>query len=354
VKLVGISTCAAGAASAAIVLAGIGPSATPGASGPVGGPCDRVASKTGSDARGDGTLSRPYRTPQRLIGSLSPGQTGCLRRGLYGTRGRFTIRTSEVTLRSYPGERATLRGNLWILGDGTTVRELNLDGSCPIRNRCAVPSSVPSPLVNARSVLLLDDDITNRHTGICVSATTYRGVSPDLLIVQGNRIHDCGRLPPTNHQHGIYLVSGVGAVVADNLVYRNADRGIQLFPSVVGARIYGNTIDGNGEGVIVSNTSSVNQFTANIISNSTVAWNVEWNSLSGMANAITGNCLYATNRRPYYNRDGGVQVEERDKVLIAANQVANPGYANPGAGDYRLSSSSPCLGRGAPDQVAAP
>lgn len=315
--------------------------------------CDQVASTNGSDARGSGTVARPYRSPQKLLASLQPGQTGCLRGGHYASLARVKSITPAITLRSYPGERATIRGRLWILGDHTTVRDLNLDGSCPIRRRCT-PLAVPSPLVNARGVMLLDNDIQNRHTGICVSGTTYRGVTPDLLVIKGNRIHDCGHLPPTNHQHGIYLVSGAGAIIADNVIFANADRGIQLFPAVNGARIYGNTIDGNGEGVIVSETSSVNQFASNVITNSNVAWNVEWNRLRGAANAITGNCLYATNRRPYFNRDGGVQVQERNRVVLAANQVANPGYANRAARDYRVSPSSPCRGRGAPDPVAGP
>src|SRR5438094_925267 len=85
-----------------------------------------------------------------------------------------------------------------------------------------------------------------KGTGICLSATSFRGISPDLLAIEGNRIHNCGRLPPKNHDHGIYLTAGLGAVIADNVVYDNADRGIQLYPSVLGARIYANTVDGNG------------------------------------------------------------------------------------------------------------
>ncbi len=349
------------ASVAALVIAGIGLIAGGGSRsakqvgfGPAPpGRCDLVASTRGSDSRGEGSLGRPYRTPQKLLALLEPGQTGCLRGGHYASLERIKSATPAITLRSYPGERATVRGRLWILGDNTTIRDLDLDGSCPVRGRCD-PLAAPSPLINARGVVLLDNDIQDRHTGICVSATTYRGVAPDLVVIKGNRIHDCGRLPPTNHQHGIYIVSGTGAIIADNVIFANADRGIQLFPAVTGARIYANTIDGNGEGVIVSDTSSVNQFASNIISNSNVRWNVEWNQLSGAANTITANCLYASNRRPYFNRDGGVQIQERNRVVLAANQVANPGFANRGARDYRISPTSPCRGRGAPDQVAGP
>src|SRR4029077_6991365 len=138
----------------------------------------------GSDSRGNGGIARPYRTPQKLLASLTFGQTRWLRPGRYNSLSPVTPRTTGVTLQSYPGERATLRGRLWVLGDGTTVRDLNLDGSCPIRHRCTT-SGIPSPLVNARVVRLMNNDIQDRHTGICVSATTYRGVSPDLLVIAG-------------------------------------------------------------------------------------------------------------------------------------------------------------------------
>src|SRR5437016_9063499 len=40
--------------------------------------CNRVASPAGDD-RGSGTLRAPYRSFERLVGSLRPGMVGCLR-----------------------------------------------------------------------------------------------------------------------------------------------------------------------------------------------------------------------------------------------------------------------------------
>src|SRR5205085_12180876 len=107
----------------AIALATIGMGvATPaGASLDAAARCDRVASTSGSDAHGTGSAARPYRTPRKLLASLRPGESGCLRRGVYASPTRFTSSTRSLTLRSYPGERATLHGRLWIRGDGTTV-----------------------------------------------------------------------------------------------------------------------------------------------------------------------------------------------------------------------------------------
>jgi hypothetical protein len=46
-----------------------------------------------------------------------------------------------------------------------------------------------------------------------------------------DRMHDCGRLPPTNHDHGVYVEGAVDTVISDSLIYDNANRGIQLFPN---------------------------------------------------------------------------------------------------------------------------
>ena len=52
-------------------------------------------------------------------------------------------------------------------------------------------------------------------------------------VVEGNTIHDCGALPATNFEHGIYVGDAVETVIRSNYIYDNADRGIQLFPHAV-------------------------------------------------------------------------------------------------------------------------
>ena len=48
--------------------------------------------------------------------------------------------------------------------------------------------------------------------------------------ITGNRIHDCGRLPSTNYDHAIYVENTVGLKITDNVIYKNADRAVQLYP----------------------------------------------------------------------------------------------------------------------------
>ncbi len=252
--------------------------------------CDLVAAQNGSDSA-PGTAEQPLRSVQALASSLRQGQTGCLRTGTYTDPSdeEVNLAVPNVTLTSYPGERATIRTRLWVEqgADGVTIADLDLDG----RN----PTNLPSPTINADDVVLRGNDITNQHTAICVSLG-----SPDTwgrahrTLVEGNRIHDCGRLPATNQDHGIYVNSSDDAIIRNNLIYDNTDRGIQLYPDAQGTLVTGNVIDGNGQGVIFggheTTASSNNIVEHNVITNSKIRDNVEssWGGDPGTGNVARG------------------------------------------------------------------
>ncbi|MFN8113683.1 MAG: right-handed parallel beta-helix repeat-containing protein [Solirubrobacterales bacterium] len=254
--------------------------------------CDLVASPTGSDSAA-GTAAEPLRSAQRLVDSLQPGQTGCLRAGTYDTDAEIKLSVPGITLTAYPGEQATLRGRLWVAdgSTGSTVSGLNLDG----RN----DRDLPSPTINGDDVVLSGNDITNHHTSICLSIgslDTY-GRAQNTL-VEDNRIHDCGVLPATNYDHGIYVAAADDTVIRGNWIYDNADRGVQLYPDAQRTLVTGNVIDGNGSGVIFSGgegtASSDNVVEHNVITNSRVRDNVEsyWgNGPVGNGNVVRENCI---------------------------------------------------------------
>jgi hypothetical protein len=122
--------------------------------------------------------------------------------------------------------------------------------------------------------------------------------------------------------------------------------------------IRNNTIDGNGEGVNVSNDSAHNAFEKNVITNSKVRWNFEIVNLTGTGNSLTDTCLRASNSNSYYNQDNGIAVEPPTRNYVdVSNAVQAPAttYVNRAAKDFRLTSGT-CRdnGWGAPDSVAAP
>jgi hypothetical protein len=319
--------------------------------------CDLVASPTGNDSN-PGTIESPMATASALVGSLGEGQTGCLRAGRY-SEDEIKIETPGVTLTSYPGEVATLRGRLWVAdaAPGATVSDLSLDG----RNS----RGLPSPTINGDHVTLTGNDITNHGSAICVSVGSPDtwGRAQDTLI-EDNRVHDCGSTPPTNYDHGIYVSAADGTVIRHNLIYDNADRGIQLYPDAQDSLVTGNVIDGNGEGIIFggddSTAASGNVVEHNVITNSRERDNIEsnWSGPVGQGNVARYNCVGGG---AYDDGDGGIlgpQDTQNMGFRSVDNTVITPEYADPANGDYTVPASNPCAawvngeGTTAPDPVA--
>lgn len=308
--------------------------------------CDRVASPSGSDAAA-GSEAAPFRSAQKLVDSLTAGQSGCLRAGSYTQNVKIARGGSAgapLVLRNWPGEHATLVGRLWVAkgANHVTVEHLYLNG----RNA----GQLPSPTINAANTTFRHNDVTNRHTGICFSLGAS-SVGNDPIwgratdtVIEHNRIHDCGRLPATNQDHGIYIEASDRVVIRHNWIHDNADRGVQLFPDAQNTNVTNNVIDNNGEGVNIGGdgglASSNNTIANNLITNSTIRANVEtwWgDSPVGHGNVVRGNCLA--------NGKGGELDGVGHGFSANRNLEARPAYAARGRGDYRVAAGSPCANR---------
>jgi parallel beta-helix repeat protein len=336
--------------SAAILLA-VGPSGAHGASDAISvipKRCVKVASLRGLDSS-SGSAAHPFRTAQRLVNSLRPGDVGCLLPGTYS--GNVSIHRGgrpgkPVTLTS-AGRRARVRGVLWVAdsANDVVVSRLRLDGS--------TTGGRPSPQINGDRVVFRENDVSNHHTGICFA------VGPEFsdygfaysTVIASNRIHDCGRLPRTNHDHGIYLEGSRRARVVGNLIYGNADWGVHLYPEADGSYIAHNIIDRNGGGITVASegaggeyeqdhSSDHNLIELNVIANSEARSNLEawWGGPAGADNVARKNCLW--NGR--YRNIGSVE-----GVRITGTVVADPQFRNSRAADYRMKAGSRCRSLGA-------
>ncbi|MEK6326234.1 MAG: right-handed parallel beta-helix repeat-containing protein [Actinomycetota bacterium] len=296
--------------------------------------CDKIAAVDGSDG-GAGTLASPYGTPQRVIDSLAPGQTGCLRGGTY-TFSETDVTTPNITLSPYGDESVTLKGSIKVKPPGhhSTIEGMKLNG--------AGGTSSIGPKIYADGTVLRDNEITNGHAEICVQVSAwYDGPAPEGVVIERNRIHHCGEIPSTNMDHGIYLSEARDVIVRDNWIYDNADRGVQQYFEVEGARITGNVIFNNGDGVNFSGGSD--QIVAgNIIAGSDLGWNVYAGSTGSPGEgALRDNCVHADNSG--YTSNGGV--DSSNVFSEARNLVAKPSFADPAAGDFRLKAGNACLAK---------
>jgi Right handed beta helix region len=298
---------------------------------------------------------------QRFVARLRPGDTGCLRPGSY-TIHRLILGTkatarAPIVLRSLdPDNPATLHGVVWLSRSGAywTVEDLRIDG----RNQW----NLPSPIVNGSHSTWRRLDVSNQGSGdgtqpyggtICfnLGSTDNYGYATDTTIEQ-SRIHDCGI--STNHNHGIYVAATSGTtIIRDNWIYRNGDRGVQLYPAAEHVLVTRNVIDDNGSGVIFSgagNLTSRNDVVArNIISNSRKRWNVEsWYPTGtpvGTGNIVESNCLWASAAAPYYHARGGIAPQYGFKVG-SGNVVQRPLFVAAGRGNFKLLARSGCRGFG--------
>ena len=259
--------------------------------------CDRFAAVSGSDTA-NGTFNRPFATPQRLVDSLSPGETGCMREGTY--RGHAVFRTGGLAderkaLQSFPGERAKIAGQVRVLESAAfvTIRTLDLDGSTAPRCGAATTCSVQaSPWIQGDDTVVSDNDITNQNAGICVLVGTSGRSPAERTAFEYNRVHHCGRRPWGNLDHGFYLENATDTRIERNLIHDNVDRGVQLYPSSTGTVIRNNVLDGNGENVHFGGSSSDNRIEGNVITNARIRHNVESFASTDTRNTVRRNCVW--------------------------------------------------------------
>lgn len=289
--------------------------------------CTYYASPGGANY-GPGTRRRPFRTFQRLSDALRPGETGCLRAGIYVQNPdvqRGGTPSQPVTIRSYPGELAQLDGTIWVQSSAPYVRidDMKLCGSpgppsCLGQNFSSGQSTGID--VSADHTTLRGDDISSPG-GICLLLGTSTGNDGrsgpgDSSLVTHNRIHFCGGTPGSSNEiEGIYDQYSSGSTIVHNLIYHNAAMGIQFYPGAQRTTFEYNTLWDNGEGVVFGGsdgvTSNYNLVEYNSISDSVGRWNIEsfWPEGVGTGNVAAHNCLHADNpsQDGYYDTNDGVQ-----------------------------------------------
>ncbi len=254
-----------------------------------------------------------------------------------------------TVLRSFPGTRATLVGRLVLARSAayTVISNLRLVG---LERGHACAKMCPSPTVNADHTTFVNDEVTNHHAdATCFLLGDANGVfgRADYTTISDSRIHDCGALPPTDLDHGIYVEASSGTRIFRNLIYGNADRGIQLYPDADHTRIAGNVIDGNGQGVDFgargAQTTDDNLVEYNVVSNARVSYNV----LSaygpgdkvGDGNIVANNCIGGGRASAW--GPGGISRNHLG-FWLRGNLLTVPRFRNARHGNFQLVKGRRC------------
>jgi parallel beta-helix repeat protein len=257
---------------------------------------------------------------QGFVSSLQSNKTGCLETGVYPAP--VTLSTPYTTLRSVPGQkRATISG-------GQVRIAASAYGARLDKLKMITPSTTLSPLVYASEATISNSDITG--PSICVIVDVYPPYQiPYRVKIVNNYIHDCGHFPPTNFDHGIYLSDSNGAIIKNNVIVRNADRGIQLYSNANDSRIIGNIIDSNGEGIIFGDYSTNNLVRGNFISNPLLRFGVEAISFPGVENIVKNNCTWTPQLGYYAGVPLGSGIMPVTNGFTAINNIVEqPNYEN--------------------------
>jgi Right handed beta helix region len=323
--------------------------------------CTKYAAPAGSDRAGRGTISRPYRTVGRLDRSLHAGQTGCLRRGEYGSASSFTtFSRPNVTIRSAPGEAATIAGAPKVTGEGTTLSHLRFDVD-NVNHVLAVGEHC-QPLGETTGAFSLDIEASNvtleysdvyqndvpvdkRAVGIGVGWKN----SVSGVVIRYNRVHDFGHC--RDEDHGMYLDQVDGARIYDNWIYNIPHgAGVQLWSQARGVHIYRNVIDRAAAGFALGGYSSTSDNTIdhNVVSNSVgaaaagypngVAIWTYWLSVEGSNNRFVNNDLFKTTGGGVVGGGSGLG---GSGLVASRNLGANPRFRDSVAGDYHVPAGSP-------------
>jgi hypothetical protein len=299
---------------------------------------------TGSDSA-PGTRARPWRTVQRALRSLRPGQRALVRRGTYAQDHvveRAGTPTAPITIAAYPGERVVLRAGS---SSGDTYPIRITSGAAYVRVQGFVlerAKGMSSTNVyfegRAHHIELLRNEI--RHSqdqGVFVEAGTSN------IRIIGNRIHDngIGRASGQHQSHGIYI-EGRDHLVANNVIYdQRAGFGVQVYPGNKGTIVVNNTIVGNGHsGIVVGGDDGVGDI---VIRNNVIAHNSNY-GVQMDSDCPTGPV--AIDRNVFHgNREGAVQGGCSRVSTSGGNTNADPRFVSRARKNFQLASGSPAINR---------
>lgn len=348
------------------------------------GTCHRFVATGGSDTF-DGSAQRPFRSLDKLVRSLAPGQVGCIAGGstYHALEGNGIVRSgggtqaAPVVITSSGGTRAKVYGQVDIQPAAHDIVLTGIDFVGTHTDAHGNPVVPRATHLNLRGdrLTLRGNSITNPY-GICVNAGTISAYSQeangdpaDDLVITGNVVRGCGMSPKLvwepemSGAHGIYIVWTRNARITENIIVGNRYRGFQSWPRSEGTLIANNLFDANATHVNLGSALKEGypwKTTDTIVRDNILVHRTGWVPEKNQAgvvgnfpagatygNVVEGNCI-----DPAGNASAG------NGFVFRNNTSAVARFVDRANGDHRLTAGSPCRGKGPasiqPTQATAP
>ena len=239
----------------------------------------------GGSSGGDGTVARPWDLASALRRSFRGGDTLWLRGGTY--RGAFTstlsgTSTAPVVVRQYPGERATIDGQLVVRGSYSTFWGFELMSSV------TAPGNVAGLGVFGPGTRIINL-VIHDHGGNGIG-TWAEGPNTEIY---GNLVYNNGRQRVVpNFAHGIYGQNSTGSKwVRENIVFNQFGYGLHFYAeggALQGIQLEGNVVFQNGTPATSRGEPNLELGGANPASGARVVGNLIYKSSGEGTNAWVG------------------------------------------------------------------
>jgi hypothetical protein len=301
-------------------------------------------SPSGSD-QNPGSLDQPWKTIQKAMNTLRPGETALVREGTYNENllmSRAGTASAPITVAAYPGETVVLHA---AATSGNTY-PVQITGSYFRLHGFVIENGLGTSDANvylwggANHIEVSGNEIRyGQDQGVFADNTT------SYLHFLGNRVHDNGLNHVSGqHQSHAFYIEGSYDLFANNVIYNHPyGFGIQIYPANHDTVVVDNTIAASAHsGVVVGGPGGVYNITIrnNILYGD--RWGVEMDSTCPTGPVyIDSNVMYAYSAAPI---DGACS-----SAVDGGNLLSDPLFADYGSRDLHVQAGSPAI-----DQASGP